>query len=161
MQRVFPHNKCTFGGETGQTTYFQYEPQGALWTNPCANEKVRSSRRPCVRGDNLQGSLAQHPCGPGRPPAGRLRGARDIHDNHTNTHTGAHTQIHTPAHLNGHMHAHMCTLTYGVAQKTCLLFPYHGPGSARLSPTSSETTLLDCIVTAVISACVFKNLSEW
>ena len=35
------------------------------------------------------------------------------------------------------------------------VFPYGGSSSAQLSLTSFETILLDCIVTAVISVCIF------
>ena len=47
---------------------------------------------------------------------------------------------------------------YWVGQKSVRFFPYDGSSSAWLSLTSFKTTLLDCIVTAVISACIFKKL---
>ena len=38
--------------------------------------------------------------------------------------------------------------------------PYHGSSRAYWSLTSFKTILLDCIVTAVISACTLKNVSK-
>ena len=43
-------------------------------------------------------------------------------------------------------------------QKVCLVFPCDGSSSAQLSLTSLETILLGCIVTAVISAFIEKNI---
>ena len=51
--------------------------------------------------------------------------------------------------------------TIGLAKKFVLFFfSYTGSSSVSLSLASFETTLLDCIVTAVISACIFKNFSK-
>ena len=47
-----------------------------------------------------------------------------------------------------------------LAKKFVYLFPHDGSNSALLSQTSFETILLDYIVTAVISACILKNLSK-
>ena len=38
--------------------------------------------------------------------------------------------------------------------------PYHGSSRAYWSLTSFKTILLDCIVTAVISACTLKNVTK-
>ena len=51
-------------------------------------------------------------------------------------------------------------LIYQVGQKVCLVF-FHKMALVVLSClTSFETILLDCIVTALISACILKNLSK-
>ena len=42
----------------------------------------------------------------------------------------------------------------GMAKNSVLFFPYDGSSSAQLSLISFKTILLDCIVTAVISACI-------
>ena len=44
--------------------------------------------------------------------------------------------------------------TTGLAKKFIWFFLYDGSSSAQLSLTSFKTILLDCIVTAVISACI-------
>ena len=49
---------------------------------------------------------------------------------------------------------------YWVGQKVHLVFPFDGSSSAWLSLTSFKTTLLDCIVTAVISACILRKLTR-
>ena len=49
------------------------------------------------------------------------------------------------------------TWVIGLANKFIQFFLYYGSGSAQLSLTSFETVLLDCIVTAVISACIKKT----
>ena len=51
-------------------------------------------------------------------------------------------------------------MDYWVGQKFVCFFPYGGSSSASLSLTSFETTLLDCIATAVISVCIKKHLSK-
>ena len=48
---------------------------------------------------------------------------------------------------------HMIQQFYWVGQKVCL-FPNNGSSSAWLSLTSFKTIFLDCIGTAVISACI-------
>ena len=45
--------------------------------------------------------------------------------------------------------------------KTFIFFPYDGSSSTQLSLTSFEIILLDCIVTAVISACIRKKYQNW
>ena len=45
---------------------------------------------------------------------------------------------------------------YWVGQEGHLFFPYIGSSSAYFSLTSFKTVLLDCIVTAVIVACIKK-----
>ena len=48
---------------------------------------------------------------------------------------------------------------YWLAKKFIQFFLYDGSlSSAQLSLTSFETILFDCIVTAVISACIKKNI---
>ena len=44
--------------------------------------------------------------------------------------------------------------------KSFSFFPYNVSSSAQLSLTSFETILLDCVVTAVISACIYKKLAK-
>ena len=47
-----------------------------------------------------------------------------------------------------------------LAKRFVWFLPYNGSSSTQLSLTSFETILLHCIVIAVISACIKKNLSK-
>ena len=55
-----------------------------------------------------------------------------------------------------------CCSPIGLAKKLVqdFFFPYDVSSSSYLSLTSFKTILLDCVVTAVISVCIFKNLSK-
>ena len=48
-------------------------------------------------------------------------------------------------------------IIYWVAIRVRLVFPFDGPSGARLSLTSFETVLLDCIMIAVTSLCINKK----